>query len=311
MTVRRTGLNVLPSPVASAFTSEMSSPRMTKGQLREALSDIGVKTAPKMRKPELVKLYRKNVLDQNVSTVSPNDSLIGGFSSDEEEPMSIDTRHITNGTDVKHLTDDEIFSKLKDLGEHVGPILDSTRSIYERKLIRLLGGGDADGDKLDKSISSFSADEEEEEPDKEETDEYDVIGATGDNNEHLKSSSLPEKLLDDGGFLKTSSFIHEKVEQTDGNMVRTRQVHSVKTYTNETYSPNGKSFVPPPPKKRNIPVLAAVAILVLLIIAVLIWVNLEPGRQFDTVPTTAEVPVVAKVAKPQGTVAGATGGPPK
>lgn len=92
---------------------------MTKDQLRDALAEIGVKTPAKMKKAELVKLYREKVLEQNVSALSPNDSIIGGFSSDEEEPAPLDTTHITDPADVQQLTNDEIFLKLKELGELV------------------------------------------------------------------------------------------------------------------------------------------------------------------------------------------------
>lgn len=105
-------------PVWPFYFPQMPSSRMTKDQLRDALADVGVKTGSKMKKAELVKLYREKILDQQVSTVSPNDSLIGGFSSDEEEPVALDTSHITSATNVKHLTNDEIFYKLKELGKH-------------------------------------------------------------------------------------------------------------------------------------------------------------------------------------------------
>ncbi|XP_022654605.1 uncharacterized protein LOC111247662 isoform X3 [Varroa destructor] len=301
-------LEVAPFLAALAFILKMPSSRMTKDQLRDALADVGVKTGSKMKKAELVKLYREKILDQQVSTVSPNDSLIGGFSSDEEEPVALDTSHITSATNVKHLTNDEIFYKLKELGEHVGPILDSTRSIYERKLIRLLGGDEADGDNYDKGISSFSADEEDE-ADKDETDEYDVVGATSDNTEHFKNSGFSEKIVDDNGFSNTLSREHEKIQiQDDGSIVRTRRHHTIKSYTNESHTANGKSFVPPPPKKHNLPIVAGVALLVLAVIAVLICpiclyrVNLESGKPFAAVPSSGSAPPAENVPTSSKTV---------
>lgn len=121
-----------------------------------------------------------------VEVVTPNDSLIGGFSSDEEEPSLLDTSHINRETDLKNLTNDEIFYKLKELGETVGPILDSTRSIYEKRLSRVLN----DDDDV-KDISAFSADEAEDEREKETdtTDEYES------HNEQIKGSGFNEQIL--------------------------------------------------------------------------------------------------------------------
>lgn len=120
-----------------------------------------------------------------VEVVTPNDSLIGGFSSDEEEPVLLDTSHINRETDLKNLTNDEIFYKLKELGETVGPILDSTRSIYEKRLSRVLNDDDA------KDISAFSADEGEDEKEKETdtTDEYES------HNEHIRGTGYNEQIL--------------------------------------------------------------------------------------------------------------------
>jgi len=42
--------------------------------------------------------------------------------------------------DIKRLTNDEIYNRLKDLGAEIGPVESSTRSVYERKLFRLLSG---------------------------------------------------------------------------------------------------------------------------------------------------------------------------
>ena len=216
---------------------------MTKDQLREALIDVGVKTAVKSKKADLVKLYREHVLHEKVcftiqstyaefrcgrvpapkmsdspsahqsqhrkhcspsggrdhhdtkrklrftsqvEVVTPNDSLIGGFSSDEEEPMPLDTSHINRETDVKNLTNDEIFFKLKELGETVGPILDSTRSIYEKKLSRVLSDDDDA-----KDITAFSADEGDDDRDKEAdtTDEYEA------HSEQIRGTGFNEKIL--------------------------------------------------------------------------------------------------------------------
>lgn len=242
---------------------------MTKDQLRDALLEVGVKTLAKTKKPDLVKLYREHVLNEEVEAVLANDSIMGGFSSDEEEPMSLDTSHITRETNVADLTNDEIFYKLKELGETVGPILDSTRSIYEKKLSRVLN--DDEG----RELSAFSADEGDEEPEKETetTDEYEV------HNEHHKI------LKDVGNFAAINTF-QEKVEESNGTVTRMRTAHTVKTYTSESTS-NGKSFVPPRPKKTNFALVGGSALVIFIIIAALVyWLKFHQGGQaFEPVPS--------------------------
>lgn len=50
------------------------------------------------------------------------------------------TRLEVNGLDVTQLDDDELYTRLQDLGSPVGPIVATTRSVYEKKLYVLLGG---------------------------------------------------------------------------------------------------------------------------------------------------------------------------
>ncbi|XP_023213327.1 LEM protein 2-like [Centruroides sculpturatus] len=45
-----------------------------------------------------------------------------------------------NEVTIKQLSDEELYQKLKDLGGPVGPIVQSTRSVYERKLLQKLNG---------------------------------------------------------------------------------------------------------------------------------------------------------------------------
>jgi len=75
---------------------------------------------------------------------------------------------------VNELSDEELLEALKKHGIEVGPIVDSTRPLYLKKLSAVLEGGDqvdaaseeeeeeANGTDLDKSAAEFSADEEEE-----------------------------------------------------------------------------------------------------------------------------------------------------
>ncbi|XP_076363636.1 uncharacterized protein LOC143253511 isoform X2 [Tachypleus tridentatus] len=47
---------------------------------------------------------------------------------------------IVDGVNISKLTDDELFQKLRQLGVNAGPIIESTRAVYERKLAQLLKG---------------------------------------------------------------------------------------------------------------------------------------------------------------------------
>jgi hypothetical protein len=78
----------------------------------------------------------------------------------------------SNGAiNVNELNDEELRESLTKHGIEVGPIVDSTRPLYEKKLSAVLEGGDevdaaseeeVNGTDLDESVAEFSADEEEE-----------------------------------------------------------------------------------------------------------------------------------------------------
>ncbi|XP_018024484.1 LEM protein 2 isoform X2 [Hyalella azteca] len=54
--------------------------------------------------------------------------------------MEADASLIVGGLDVAKLSDDELFEQLSSHGAVVGPIVGTTRKIYQRKLVTLLGG---------------------------------------------------------------------------------------------------------------------------------------------------------------------------
>lgn len=322
--------------------------RMTKAQLRDSLGDAGFKVDAKLKKSELVKLYREKILKQNVGEITLNDSLVGGFSSDEEDAAepSLDVTHISVDTVLDTLTNDEIFYKLKELGQPVGPILNSTRDIYKRKLAKLLGqdvaettdafsdfdtfeasGNDtADGiiaEDVDKDDSppveependelreklAFSADEEdEEENSKERKSEVPAfkfggplfsIGGRQEVNDAMNpqkiSSQLADawtnkmdKLMKEGsGHVESSVKYHEKVEDNNGTTVRTRRAVTNKTYTSETgttpiadginkgFNLEKSGFVPPPPKRTK-HIIVAVTGIIIFLICVFVWANMD------------------------------------
>ncbi|CAN7937276.1 unnamed protein product [Ixodes hexagonus] len=132
---------------------------LTKANLVEALHQKGVSVPSGSPKKELlVKLYRQHILsDVRFSS--------GDFSSDEDV-QDTSKGHNDSSTlpevvsdNIKSLTNDALFDKLQKLGYEAGPIVDSTRSLYEKKLQQLLNNGSVHTSPREE----FSATEEEEE----------------------------------------------------------------------------------------------------------------------------------------------------
>uniref|UniRef100_A0A224Z0S1 Protein containing LEM domain n=1 Tax=Rhipicephalus zambeziensis TaxID=60191 RepID=A0A224Z0S1_9ACAR len=142
---------------------------LTKASLREALQQKGVPVPPGSPKETLVRLYRESFPGSDTARESLLD-----FSSDEEaDTKGHDTSlpvEVSQG--VRSLTNDQLYTKLKEFGDPVGPIVDTTRSLYEKRLQRYLNK-----DSTPEPVAShanntaeFSATEEEAENDDE--DDY-------------------------------------------------------------------------------------------------------------------------------------------
>lgn len=116
---------------------------LTKEQLRNELITHGIELpSANARKSEYVELYEKHV--------APVQQSKGDFSSDEEDiiPNSLpivdkassEASFIVDGIDVSRLDDEELYSRLQEYGATVGPIVDTTRKVYQKKLVVLMGG---------------------------------------------------------------------------------------------------------------------------------------------------------------------------
>jgi len=131
---------------------------LTKDELKNALVNHGVESNfASLKKDELVALYEE--------FVAPHD--LGEFSSDDEaaiisesKPKRVSnrskasTKSASNGEKpglteensliaVDELTDTQLASNLKEFGVDVGPIVDSTRTLYKKKLAILLRENEA------------------------------------------------------------------------------------------------------------------------------------------------------------------------
>lgn len=139
---------------------------LTKTSLREALHQKGVSVPPGSPKETLVRLYREHF----PASDSARDSLLD-FSSDEEAETKVhDTSlpvEVSQG--VRTLTNDELYTKLKEFGDPVGPIVDTTRSVYEKRLQRYLDSSGTPkpvaSHEGNNNTAEFSATEEEPEND--------------------------------------------------------------------------------------------------------------------------------------------------
>ncbi|XP_061139335.1 thymopoietin b [Syngnathus typhle] len=122
---------------------------LTKDKLKIELAANNVALPSGEHKKEVyVQLYLKNLTAQNSKRSPPADT----FSSDDELPTPVVSnksrsgRKATKKTDkprieveVTELTDDDLRQQLAKYGVDAGPIVASSRKLYEKKLQKLLG----------------------------------------------------------------------------------------------------------------------------------------------------------------------------
>lgn len=142
---------------------------LTKEGLRTALITHGIETpAMSASKVELLQLYQEHVApldsgdfsaDEEEEVNPPRKSPRKSASSKEDLVLALTTAETKDGdlVDVTAFDDDDLFSKLREHGIEVGPIVASTRPFYEKKLAAVLAGTVLPG------VDEFSDNEEEEE----------------------------------------------------------------------------------------------------------------------------------------------------
>jgi len=119
---------------------------LTKEQLKNELISHGVQPpSTNARKEEFVKLYEQHV--------APIAAQKGDFSSDEENDISeveikvsppCDSLNL-DAVNVAALSDEELYEQLRIHGIPAGPIVESTRAVYQRKLLAVLNVSLTDG----------------------------------------------------------------------------------------------------------------------------------------------------------------------
>jgi len=142
---------------------------LTKEQLKNELISHGVQPPPmNSRKEEFIKLYEQHV--------APIVSLKGDFSSDEENEVNEavesqalmqeneTTELVCGGLNIAELSDEELFAQLQSFGIPVGPIVETTRLVYQKKLAAILQKGsmvEAEPEQSNGAEEKFSDSEED------------------------------------------------------------------------------------------------------------------------------------------------------
>lgn len=114
--------------------------------------------------------------------------------------MAFDTEIMNQ---VKSLTDHEVFTRLKELGFDIGPVMKTTRSVYERKLYKALTGEADQGNGSIGDQPSLLVD-----------DDYEDEGDDDDGDE---SSYLKRSAMKGSGDFKNSSklFVEDSCEEEE------------------------------------------------------------------------------------------------
>ncbi|XP_049436788.1 LEM domain-containing protein 1 isoform X2 [Epinephelus fuscoguttatus] len=178
---------------------------LSKSRLKSDLVAHNVALPPAKSKKEVyVKLHLKHIDQKNAAD----------FSSDEEEDRDQDVADEEEDAEVPDpsgLTDDDLKAALLERGIKAGPIVASTRALYEKKLRTLLqteGHGHMNG--AEKGVL-YSDSEEDEENGEEEAEVLGSEGAIEDTveqaNQAQQESSQVELCFQKGGFVYPQCFV--------------------------------------------------------------------------------------------------------
>uniref|UniRef100_A0A147B9E7 Lamina associated polypeptide isoform beta like n=1 Tax=Alectorobius mimon TaxID=360319 RepID=A0A147B9E7_9ACAR len=198
--------------------------------------------------------------------------------------------------EVSSLTNDALYEKLHSLGDKVGPIVDTTRSLYEKRLQRLLNGTLVSPKAKEEEFSATEEEEDEPEEVRENTEEED--GGTPlqthtrsyFSNRSLNSSETicPEQR----SFEFSTQSVLSKTGAPVQMSLRSRSGFGLASHATNSHPPQGPStFVPEvQPKSRGFS-LAVKALIVLAVVAinVFIYANLEYFK--------SSAPSIPKVAR--------------
>eukprot|EP00088_Acartia_fossae_P046493 TRINITY_DN5021_c0_g1_i11.p1 TRINITY_DN5021_c0_g1~~TRINITY_DN5021_c0_g1_i11.p1 ORF type:complete len:390 (+),score=145.65 TRINITY_DN5021_c0_g1_i11:43-1212(+) len=170
---------------------------MTKEELKTAIINHGLSPPPSSaKKEEFVEMYNEHVApvaedagefssDDEVtispkkrssqksrtSAKSPKTSQTGGGTASADTTVEMTENSVNEAVsaadvDVDNLDDEQLFTLLKENGIDVGPIVDSTRPLYKKKLAALLRGetGPLNGSTNGAEFSDVDTEGEEDQP---------------------------------------------------------------------------------------------------------------------------------------------------
>ncbi|XP_062871498.1 LEM domain-containing protein 1 isoform X3 [Trichomycterus rosablanca] len=147
-----------------------------------------------------VELYMKHVGNNNSPDFSSDEEeqVYNGNeeeNEEEEEDYDDDRRDDSDMVDLSSLTDDQLKCKLLQYGVKPGPIVGSTRALYERKLQRLMTHDSQHSVNNKAGIGKYS-DSEEEEEEEEDEDESGSEQQGPDSVSHTTSKQNKEEVTD-------------------------------------------------------------------------------------------------------------------
>lgn len=147
---------------------------LTKEELKTQLINNGIDLPPTSAKKEVfVALYEKHVASkQEFSADDDDDEII--IASKAKAPIYASENGDEGGeVDVESLDDSQLRDMLKENNIVAGPIVNSTRNLYKKKLIKVLGGSVEETEVTANGDEDFSDTEPEEVAEKEEDEPLD------------------------------------------------------------------------------------------------------------------------------------------
>ncbi|XP_066961457.1 lamina-associated polypeptide 2, isoforms alpha/zeta-like isoform X2 [Macrobrachium rosenbergii] len=145
--------------------------------------------------------------------------------------VNMEQNLVVDGLDISKLDDDELYKRLSDLGATVGPIVESTRKVYQKKLLVLMGGDVPDS-------PTYNGDLDEEYSDSEDAEEVKVEEVVTSKVENTTSPPPSEVsdirrrvLLSSAGETNRGEVVFDPEKHTPSPRRSLRSVTSTKTTT--------------------------------------------------------------------------------
>ncbi|XP_066529212.1 LEM domain-containing protein 1 isoform X5 [Hoplias malabaricus] len=211
--------------------------QFSKQRLKLALISHNVELPPEESKKQVyMDLYMKHIWNQSNAD----------FSSDEEDQTQSSTeeeiREENNMMDLSLLTDDQLKKKLLQYGVKPGPIVASTRALYERKLQRLEHSSQfkVNGTCTCDTAKYSDSEEEEEEEEEENEEESGSEELRPESVSHTETSATgstgkkQQRSLDSSRSISKSFSITQLVEEIENKLSPQSQLGETAKTCNQT-----------------------------------------------------------------------------